>query len=168
MHQALGSSADFVAAQITNKNKSEVVQKMILKSKMIPALCVALAMTYPALAQDIMPPEESVTAPKKEYSPYAGDNFPIRVLFGDTHLHSSWSADPPSNLGWAWLPLGTSGWAFESAEGSTPPRREVVYLSGPCGNQCDDWNQCTTDTCSGVCFPRPTSIRVPAMVRTML
>jgi hypothetical protein len=66
---------------------------MILKSKTIPALCVALAMTYPVLAQDIMPPQESVAAPKKEYSPYAGDNFPTRVLFGDTHLHSSWSAD---------------------------------------------------------------------------
>jgi hypothetical protein len=66
---------------------------MILKSKTIAALCVALAMTYPSLAQDIMPPQESFAAPKKEYSPYAGDNFPTRVLFGDTHLHSSWSAD---------------------------------------------------------------------------
>ena len=66
---------------------------MILKSKTIPALCVALAMTYPVLAQDIMPPQEFVAVPKKEYSPYASDNFPTRVLFGDTHLHSSWSAD---------------------------------------------------------------------------
>jgi len=66
---------------------------MILKSKTIPALCAALAMTYPVLAQDIMPPHDSVATPKKEYSPYAGDSFPTRVLFGDTHLHSSWSAD---------------------------------------------------------------------------
>ena len=52
---------------------------MILKSKTIPALCVALVMTYPVLAQDIMPPHEIVAAPKKEYSPYAGDNFPTRA-----------------------------------------------------------------------------------------
>jgi hypothetical protein len=66
---------------------------MILNLKTIAALCVAFAMTYPVLAQDIMPPQEFIAAPKNEYSPYAGDNFPTRVLFGDTHLHSSWSAD---------------------------------------------------------------------------
>ena len=45
------------------------------------------------LAQDIHPPKELVKPPKKEYSPYAGDHFPNRVLFGDTHLHTSWSTD---------------------------------------------------------------------------
>jgi hypothetical protein len=44
-------------------------------------------------AQDVMPDRENVRSPKKEYSPYAGDHFPNRVFFGDTHLHSSWSAD---------------------------------------------------------------------------
>ena len=38
--------------------------------------------------QDIMPGEESFEPPKAEYSPYANDSFPIRVFFGDTHLHT--------------------------------------------------------------------------------
>ena len=47
----------------------------------------------PALAQDVLPPRDLVTAPKAEYSPYVEDHFPNRVFFGDTHLHSSWSTD---------------------------------------------------------------------------
>jgi hypothetical protein len=43
--------------------------------------------------QDVMPAEDRFEPPKAEYSPYADDSFPIRVFFGDTHLHSSWSAD---------------------------------------------------------------------------
>ena len=46
-----------------------------------------------ALAQDINPPEESFVPPKKEYSPFVGDHVPTRPRFGDTHLHTSWSAD---------------------------------------------------------------------------
>ena len=46
-----------------------------------------------ALAQDINPPEEQVEPPKKEYSPFVDDHYPTRPLFGDTHLHTSWSAD---------------------------------------------------------------------------
>lgn len=47
----------------------------------------------PAMAQDLVPSEEQFAAPKKEYSPYVNDHFPTRVLFGDTHLHTSWSSD---------------------------------------------------------------------------
>ncbi len=32
------------------------------------------------------------------YSPYAGEDFPREVFFGDTHIHSSWSADA-GNMG---------------------------------------------------------------------
>ena len=46
-----------------------------------------------ALAQDILPAKEDYKALKKEYSPYVGDHFPNQVLFCDTHLHTSWSAD---------------------------------------------------------------------------
>lgn len=46
-----------------------------------------------AAAQDLLPTRDEYDAPKAEYSPYAGDHFPNRVLFGDTHLHSSWSTD---------------------------------------------------------------------------
>ncbi len=31
--------------------------------------------------------------PARPYSPYAGRNFPVRPLFGDTHLHTSFSMD---------------------------------------------------------------------------
>lgn len=37
--------------------------------------------------------EDSANNAKKSYSPYAGHNYPTRPLFGDQHLHSSWSAD---------------------------------------------------------------------------
>ena len=30
---------------------------------------------------------------KPGYSPYAGRNYPVRVYWGDTHLHTAWSAD---------------------------------------------------------------------------
>lgn len=43
--------------------------------------------------QDVQPEKKDVDSPKKEYSPYADDHYPNRVLFGDTHLHSSWSTD---------------------------------------------------------------------------
>jgi hypothetical protein len=36
---------------------------------------------------------EKVFATKRPYSPYAGRNFPTRPLFGDTHLHTSFSMD---------------------------------------------------------------------------
>jgi hypothetical protein len=52
-------------------------------------------MTLPglALAQDLRPSEEDFERPKEEYSPFVDDHFPTRVWFGDTHLHTSWSAD---------------------------------------------------------------------------
>ena len=56
-------------------------------------LCLILAMTTSAFAQDIHPKKEDVSGPKKEYSPYVEDHFPNNVYFGDTHLHTSWSAD---------------------------------------------------------------------------
>ena len=36
---------------------------------------------------------EKVFPVKRAYSPYAGRNFPTRPLFGDTHLHTSFSMD---------------------------------------------------------------------------
>ncbi|MCZ6666513.1 MAG: DUF3604 domain-containing protein [Gammaproteobacteria bacterium] len=57
------------------------------------ALFTALTIAGTAVAQDINPPEDQVEPPKKEYSPFIDDHFPTRPLFGDTHIHTSWSAD---------------------------------------------------------------------------
>ena len=38
------------------------------------------------------------SAADTSYSPYAGEDFPRNVYFGDTHIHSSWSADA-GNMG---------------------------------------------------------------------
>ena len=47
-------------------------------------------------AQEPAPPAETLKEAfpaKKQYSPYAGRNFPTRVYWGDTHLHTSASMD---------------------------------------------------------------------------
>lgn len=41
----------------------------------------------------IEPNEIEPFFPKPGYSPYAGRSFPIRPLFGEVHLHTSWSGD---------------------------------------------------------------------------
>ena len=44
------------------------------------------------LAQDVTDPANLTPAPA-EYSPYLNHNYPNRVLWGDTHLHTSFSTD---------------------------------------------------------------------------
>ena len=53
----------------------------------------ALTLPVTALAQDLVPTQEDFEKQKTEYSPFVDDHFPTRVFFGDTHLHTSWSAD---------------------------------------------------------------------------
>ena len=48
--------------------------------------CLAL----PAAAQDTPYAAPATSVP---YSPYPEQNFPNQVLFGDTHLHTAYSAD---------------------------------------------------------------------------
>jgi len=57
------------------------------------ALVLALSVAGTVSAQELGVSADNYQPPKKEYSPYAGDSFPTSVYFGDTHLHSSWSAD---------------------------------------------------------------------------
>src|SRR6185436_20142703 len=61
-----------------------------------------LALFGPAWAQEAVNTDigtldkataEKVFPAKRPYSPYAGRNFPTRPLFGDTHLHTSFSMD---------------------------------------------------------------------------
>ena len=63
------------------------------------ALAATTAFSFTALAQETTDPgtldPKAVEAlfPKPGYSPYAGNTFPTRPLFGDTHLHTSQSFD---------------------------------------------------------------------------
>ena len=61
----------------------------------LTVFAIALFLAVPAFvpAQDYFPEDKSEAVPKEPYSPYVGDHFPTRVFFGDTHLHTSWSAD---------------------------------------------------------------------------
>jgi len=60
------------------------------------ALLVLTIVAPCAVAQDAVPPPETlegVFPAQKHYSPYAGRNFPTRVFWGDTHLHTGMSMD---------------------------------------------------------------------------
>ena len=54
------------------------------------SLVVCLA-AFPAWSQDA--PPTPADKGKVKYSPYPGQDFPNRVFFGDTHLHTSYSTD---------------------------------------------------------------------------
>jgi hypothetical protein len=60
----------------------------------IAALAGALTLSATNAQADQSPTKEGLTAvTKTEFSPYAGRNFPTRVLWGDTHLHTAVSVD---------------------------------------------------------------------------
>jgi Protein of unknown function (DUF3604) len=57
-------------------------------------LAGALTLSATNAQADQIPTREGLAAvTKTEYSPYAGRNFPTRVLWGDTHLHTAVSVD---------------------------------------------------------------------------
>ena len=66
------------------------------------AALLAVGLALPAFAADSYTTDtgtfdkasaEKMFPAKRPYSPYAGRNFPTRPLFGDTHLHTSFSMD---------------------------------------------------------------------------
>ncbi len=63
--------------------------------KTVAAATIAGLLPLAAAAQDQIPDKGAVHAKvgKAEYSPYAGRDFPTRVYFGDTHLHTAVSVD---------------------------------------------------------------------------
>ena len=54
------------------------------------AVASSIALALPAFALDDVP---STQPGNREYSPYPEQNFPNQVFFGDTHLHTTYSAD---------------------------------------------------------------------------
>jgi hypothetical protein len=62
----------------------------------VSIICFSIVVVVPLVAQEPAPPEQELKGvfPKKTpYSPYADRNFPERVYWGDTHLHTSFSMD---------------------------------------------------------------------------
>src|SRR5688572_30253853 len=68
-----------------------------LAKAMLHALAIGATVTSAAVAQDTGTLDKAAAdkayPAKPPYSPYAGRNFPTRPLFGDTHLHTSFSMD---------------------------------------------------------------------------
>ncbi len=54
---------------------------------------LAAVLALPAMAQELQPHTIAPPDRKIEYSPYLQEDFPNQVFFGDTHLHTAYSAD---------------------------------------------------------------------------
>src|SRR4029079_11511872 len=81
-------------------NMSQV--KVNLLCRVALAGLLSAALSYPAWGQANTTTDvgtidketaDKVFPAKRPYSPWAGRNFPTRPLFGDTHLHTSFSMD---------------------------------------------------------------------------
>ena len=59
------------------------------------AILIGFALPTVSQAQDMLPTRDAVSARVNPdaFSPYVGRNFPTRVLWGDTHLHTQVSVD---------------------------------------------------------------------------
>ncbi len=87
--------------------------------KTVLIITVFAITTNLALAQDVPVSEATVKVPGKHYSPYVGRNIPDRVLWGDTHLHTSLSPD-----------AGLTGTTLGPDEAFRFARGEVVTSTG--------------------------------------
>ncbi len=59
----------------------------------ILCLCFPFSLWAQSYGGDIGVEAHEVSIGKAEYSPYLNRNYPDRVLWGDTHLHTSYSTD---------------------------------------------------------------------------
>ena len=91
-----------------------------LTAASLVAAFAALGASPRAFAQEPLT-REQFPAPAREYSPYVDQNFPNRVFWGDTHLHTSYSTD----AGMIGCTLGPEE-AYRLARGE-----EVKSSSGP-------------------------------------
>ncbi len=70
-------------------------QKMLERKRVTGLLVgcvVALTTAMPAAGQDAGDPS-AIRSRSAEYSPYLNYNYPDRVFFGDSHVHTSYSTD---------------------------------------------------------------------------
>jgi hypothetical protein len=94
-------------------------------------LTIMVALVAPAIAQDPMPPKEALEGVFKtpeHYSPYAGRDFPDRVYWGDTHLHTGMSMDAGA-FGARLMP--EDAYRFARGEELTSSTGQQVRLSRP-------------------------------------
>jgi hypothetical protein len=56
-------------------------------------LSAAVLLSSLSASAALVIPEGEARTQKAPYSPYVGDHYPQNVYFGDTHLHTAWSAD---------------------------------------------------------------------------
>jgi hypothetical protein len=67
---------------------------MSIKTPTLVTAALALWLVSTTASADQIPTKEGLAGvTKANYSPYAGRNFPTRVLWGDTHLHTAISVD---------------------------------------------------------------------------
>ena len=75
---------------------------MALSNYLLVALALTVTASFPLIASDVIPSKDKIITNEKnivegigqtDYSPYAGRDFPTRVFFGDTHLHTAVSVD---------------------------------------------------------------------------
>ena len=66
-----------------------------MKKSILPIITVfaCTAFTSSQLIAQVVADPSVIQAAKKEYSPYLNYNYPDKVFFGDTHLHTSYSTD---------------------------------------------------------------------------
>ena len=95
------------------------------------ALLACIGLGIQALANDPMPAPEGLRnafPAQQHYSPYAGRNFPTRVFWGDTHVHTSFSMDAGS-FGARLTP--EDAYRFARGEELTSSTGQRVKLSRP-------------------------------------
>ncbi len=103
------------------------MKRLLFRSLLILSLLAAFSVAV--FAQDIPVNKEHVTGVSSpSYSPYAGRNYPTRVLWGDTHLHTSNSLDARA-VGCIVGP--EDAYRFARGEEVTSSHGERVKLSRP-------------------------------------
>ncbi len=102
-----------------------------VRQVLLLAALTLLVPASPASSQDIAPhPESPADAFKdmRSYSPYAGRNFPTRVFWGETHLHTGMSMDAGA-FGATLKPM--DAYRFATGEEVTSSTGQQVKLSRP-------------------------------------